>query len=84
MRRMTLQQPRLVVGQAGAQRGDDFLQTGEREAQDVELPLHQNRPLRFSHPVLGEVQVVKQLSLVKDRRLGEFKYLGSPSPKTLH
>ena len=28
-----------------------------------------------------DVQIVEQLALVEDRRLGEFKYFGSPSPR---
>jgi len=67
---MALQQRGLFVGQACSQRSDNFFQPGQREPKDIELPLDENGPLRLAHPVFGEMQVVEQLTLVKDRRLG--------------
>src|SRR6266704_3620223 len=57
------------------QRRHNFFQPGQREPKDIELPLDENGPLRLAHPVFGEMQVVEQLTLVKDRRLGRVQVL---------
>src|SRR5438046_8393249 len=72
---MALQERGLLVGQTGPERRDNFFQPSQRESQDIELSLDENGPLRLAHPAFGEMQVVEQLTLVKDRRLGRVQVL---------
>ena len=72
---MALQERGLLVGRTGPERRDNFFQPSQRESQDIELSLDENGPLRLAHPVFGEMQVVEQLTLVKDRRLRRIQVL---------
>jgi len=66
----------LLGGEAGAERRHDLFDPGEGRTEHIEVPLDQDRTLRLTHRVLRDVQVVQQLSLVEDRRIGGIEILG--------
>ena len=89
MRRVTLQQLRLLGCEAGAERGHHFLDAGERQAQHVEISFHQDGALRLAHGVLRDGQVVEQLPLVEHGRVGRVEILRlsfteDPAPERDH
>ncbi len=75
MGRVALHELRLLGGEPGAERRHDLFDPGKGRTEHIEVPLDQDRTLRLTHRVLRDVQVVQQLPLVEDRRIGGIEIL---------